>query len=314
MGWGKPFSKKGWLTKGLKIAAPIAAAFIPGVGPLASAAIGAGIGSLGGKSGGGGLKGALIGGLSGGLGGLAKGGVASAGGLSGVLGKVAGTPLSGGLQGATQGSGILGGLTRATSSLSSGLGGASKVLRTAGKIYNGGNMLSSILSGGIERDAGNDINDTLQNALANQRKATAPYGESGLVANKTLSEALASGRLGGQFNASKFQEDPSYKFRLAEGNKNLDRKLAASGDYFSGDALKASQEYGQNLASTEYQDAFDRDNAEQLRLYEMLAKQQGLGAGVAELDANTELLAGLARANAKQAKSNSLSKMLSGFF
>ena len=313
MGWGKPFSKKGWLTKGLKIAAPIAAAFIPGVGPLAAAAIGAGVGSLGGKSGGGGLKGALIGGLTGGLGGLAKGGIASAGGLSGILGKAAGTPLSGGLQGATQGSGILGGLTRATSSLGS-LGGVSKTLGTAGKIYSGANTLSSILGGGIERDASNDINDTLQNALANQRKATAPYGESGLAANKTLSEALASGRLGGQFTADKFQKDPGYEFGLAEGNKNLNSKLAASGDYFSGDAVKAAQEYGQDYASTKYQDAFERDNAEQNRLYEMLAKQQGLGAGVAELDANTELLAGLARAEAQKAKSNSLSKILSGFF
>ena len=90
--------------------------------------------------------------------------------------------------------------------------------------------------------------------------------------------------------------------------------MAASGDYFSGDAVKAAQEYGQDYASTKYQDAFERDNAEQNRLYEMLAKQQGLGAGVAELDANTELLAGLARAEAQKAKSNSLSKILSGFF
>lgn len=308
MGWGKPFSKKGWLTKGLKIAAPIAAAFIPGVGPLASAAIGAGVGSLGGKSGDGGLKGALIGGLTGGLGGLAKGGIASAGGLSGILGKAATTGTFGngtaaGVVGATKGSGLLGLL-----------GGASKTLGTAGKIYSGANTLSSILGGGIERDASNDINDTLQNALANQRKATAPYGESGLAANKALSEALATGRLGGQFTADKFQKDPGYEFGLAEGNKNLNRKLAAGGDYFSGDAIKAATEYGQDYASTKYQDAFERDNAEQNRLYEMLAKQQGLGAGVAELDANTELLAGLARANAQNSKSNSLSKILSGFF
>jgi hypothetical protein len=63
---GYPEFWKGWKTirQVAKVAAPIAASFIPGVGPLAAAAIGAGAGAMGG----GGLKGALIGGALSGIG------------------------------------------------------------------------------------------------------------------------------------------------------------------------------------------------------------------------------------------------------
>lgn len=68
------------LGKGLLKVAPIAAAFIPGVGPLASMAIGAGTGALSGGINGG-KKGALIGGLMGGATGAAGSALKGAGGV-----------------------------------------------------------------------------------------------------------------------------------------------------------------------------------------------------------------------------------------
>lgn len=62
--------------KVLKAVAPIAVSFIPGIGPVAGAAIGAGIGALGG----GGLPGAALGGITGGVGGY----INEAGGLAGA--------------------------------------------------------------------------------------------------------------------------------------------------------------------------------------------------------------------------------------
>jgi hypothetical protein len=67
----------GGLKKAIGVAAPIAASFIPGVGPL----LGAGIGAAGGALAGG-KKGALLGGVTGGLGNM--GGVA---GMAGSAGK-----------------------------------------------------------------------------------------------------------------------------------------------------------------------------------------------------------------------------------
>lgn len=52
--------------------------------------------------------------------------------------------------------------------------------------------------------------------------------------------------------------DPSYKFRLGEGLKALDRQAAARGGLISGGALKAAQRYGQDFASQEFGNAYNR--------------------------------------------------------
>jgi len=52
--------------------------------------------------------------------------------------------------------------------------------------------------------------------------------------------------------------DPGYAFRLAEGQKTLDRQAAARGGLISGSALKAAQRYGQDYASQEYGNAYSR--------------------------------------------------------
>ena len=60
------------------------------------------------------------------------------------------------------------------------------------------------------------------------------------------------------FGMSDFQADPGYAFRMAEGLKALDRQAAARGGLISGSALKASTRYGQDMASQEYGNAFNR--------------------------------------------------------
>lgn len=54
------------------------------------------------------------------------------------------------------------------------------------------------------------------------------------------------------------QMDPGYGFRLAEGQKALERSAAARGGLISGAALKAAQRYGQDLGSQEYGAAYNR--------------------------------------------------------
>jgi hypothetical protein len=52
--------------------------------------------------------------------------------------------------------------------------------------------------------------------------------------------------------------DPSYSFRFQEGLKALDRQAAARGGLISGGALKAAQRYGQDVASNEFGNAYNR--------------------------------------------------------
>jgi hypothetical protein len=64
---------------------------------------------------------------------------------------------------------------------------------------------------------------------------------------------------GGPGAAQQFlQMDPGYGFRLSEGLKAVDRQAAARGGLISGGALKASQRYGQDLASQEFGNAYNR--------------------------------------------------------
>jgi hypothetical protein len=83
------------------------------------------------------------------------------------------------------------------------------------------------------------------------------------------------------FSAADFQADPGYAFRLQEGLKSLDRQAAARGGLISGAALKASQRYGQDVASQEYQKAYDRYVNNNLNRYNMLSKQQNVGVNAA---------------------------------
>ena len=72
------------------------------------------------------------------------------------------------------------------------------------------------------------------------------------------------------FGASDFQTDPGYNFRLSEGLKAIDRQAAARGGMMSGAALKAAGRYGQDVASQEYGNAFNRfqtNRASQAGLY-----------------------------------------------
>lgn len=60
------------------------------------------------------------------------------------------------------------------------------------------------------------------------------------------------------YTMAQFQQDPGYQFRLTEGLKALDRQAAARGGLISGGALKAAQRFGQQEASQEYANAFNR--------------------------------------------------------
>lgn len=80
-----------------------------------------------------------------------------------------------------------------------------------------------------------------------------------------------------KFGMDQFQADPGYAFRLSEGQKALDRQAAARGGLISGNALKAAQSYGQQMGSQEYQNAFNRYQAERASQLAPLQSLAGLG-------------------------------------
>ncbi len=61
-----------------------------------------------------------------------------------------------------------------------------------------------------------------------------------------------------QFRPDQLTTDPGYGFRLQEGLKALERSAAARGGLLSGGAGKALTRYGQEMASQEFGNAFNR--------------------------------------------------------
>lgn len=84
------------------------------------------------------------------------------------------------------------------------------------------------------------------------------------------------------FSMAQFQADPGYGFRMSEGMKALERGAAARGGLLSGATLKGIQRFGQDLGSQEYQNAFNRYQAERQARLAPLQSLAGVGQTTAQ--------------------------------
>jgi len=80
----------------------------------------------------------------------------------------------------------------------------------------------------------------------------------GFLNNPFDSYLASKGLAGGQFDIS----NPAYQFQLKQGQQALDRSSAARGMGYSGAQMKAAQDYGQGLASQEYDKQYNRASGE----------------------------------------------------
>ena len=165
----------------------------------------------------------------------------------------------GGLAGAAAGAAGLGGLTLATGGM---LGLA------AGSAIGGSRAAKS--AGETQAAAADRAANIQQQQYEQQRQDLAPWREAGVN---------ALGKLQGMadytpFGMDTFTRDPGYGFRLSEGRKALAHQAGARGGLISGQTLKGLQDYAQNSASNEYQNAFNRyqiERAAKLGPYQSLA-------------------------------------------
>jgi hypothetical protein len=79
------------------------------------------------------------------------------------------------------------------------------------------------------------------------------------------------------FTASDFVKDPGYDFRMAEGAKALERSASARGGLMGGAAGKAMARYGQDYASNEYSNAYNRFNQDRDQRYSKLSDLSRMG-------------------------------------
>jgi hypothetical protein len=201
------------------------------------------------------------------------------------------------MQGPTKGTGFLGGsglsaLTKGTVS------GPNMALRL------GTNAFSAYRTNQAQKDMEKQI-------LAGNRRAEEalmPYSQMGLDAQRQYMDSISAG-----FDPSQLENDAGYQFRLAEGQRALDRQLASQGMGQSGAAIKASQDYAQGQAAQQYNDAYQQWLQQQAGLAGI--GQQGLStAGALGGLYQQSGMVGAQRLGARQELENqTIARILAGF-
>lgn len=196
----------------------------------------------------------------------------------------------------------------------------------------GGAMASSAAkkASKAQVQAAQDANAAQQRMFEEQKALQEPFRQGGLTAQQEIMQLLGIGgdktaagygSLGKAFGASDFQQDPGYQFRQSEGMKALERSAAARGNLLSGSTLKGIQRFGQDLASQEYQNAFNRYQIERSAKLNPLQSLMGSGQSATNVltgaagqmgqnEASNLYNAGQARASGYIGSSNALSSAL----
>ena len=172
----------------------------------------------------------------------------------------------------------------------------------------GGSVLSGLMgssaaksAASTQADAANRAADLQYKQWQEQVALQKPWLQAGETAlNKLV--PLATNYT--PFGMDQFQQDPGYQFRLSEGLKALDRQAAARGGLISGAALKAAGRYGQDYASGEYQNAFNRYQTERAAQLQPLQSLAGVGQTTAQQigQAGTQMASNVGEAQAAAAQ------------
>ena len=124
-----------------------------------------------------------------------------------------------------------------------------------------------------QTNAANNASQLQYNEFQQQQQNQQPWLQAGAGALSQMQNPYYQQ----QFNMSDFQEDPGYQFDLSQGQQAINRSAAASGSLASGGTLKALNNYSQQQASNEYQNAYNRFTNNQTQSFNRLASLAGLG-------------------------------------
>jgi len=137
---------------------------------------------------------------------------------------------------------------------------------------------SSRRAADAQRDAASLANRTELDQFHQNREDMQPWREAGAGALGQLTAGMQSdGDYMQDFTLGDFIRDPGYDFRLQQGQQALDRSAAARGGALSGAAIKGSLRYGQDYASNEFQNAYNRFNNDRTQRFNRLASIAGIG-------------------------------------
>jgi hypothetical protein len=138
----------------------------------------------------------------------------------------------------------------------------------------------------VQAQAAQDAQASNERMLERQIGLQEPFRQAGMTAQDEIMKLLGIGgdasaadygSLAKPFGMEQFEQDPGYAFRQSEGMKALERSASARGNLLSGGTLKGIQRFGQDLASQEYGNAFNRYQIERSARLNPLQSLMGSG-------------------------------------
>lgn len=117
-----------------------------------------------------------------------------------------------------------------------------------------------------------EANEQVRAGYERQLEYLKPWNDAGLKALSGMQDSDFSR----DFTTNDFHQDPGYAFRMAEGQKAIERSASAKGGLNSGATMKSLARYGQDSAAQEYQSAYTRFNSDRDRRYGRLSTLAGM--------------------------------------
>jgi hypothetical protein len=181
-----------------------------------------------------------------------------------------------------------------------------------------------------QAQAARDAQASQERMFNRQIELQEPFRQVGMTAQDEIMQLLGIGgdktaagygSMAKPFGQQDFEQDPGYAFRQSEGMKALERSASARGNLLSGSTMKGIQRFGQDLASQEYGNAFNRFQVERAARLNPLQSLMGSGQSAAntmtsaagnfgQASANNITNAGVARASGYIGSGNALAGAL----
>ena len=200
--------------------------------------------------------------------------------------------------------------------------GAAAIVGGAALIGTAGSIYASNRAAGAQSRAARDAAQLQQQGYDRQEVLQEPFRQAGMSAQNRYMTLLGLtppegadavpglnvdtsspdfGKYARDFGMSDFQADPGYGFRMSEGMKALERSAAARGGLLSGATLKGITRFGQDTASSEYINAFNRYQTNRSNQLNPLQSLLGSGQTSTNLLSNAAGQAGQGMAGAAMA-------------
>lgn len=195
----------------------------------------------------------------------------------------------------------------------------------------GASVVSGVLGADAAEDAANISANATDRSTALQREMyqttrsdLAPYrdaGSAGLARLMYLTGLGGSDTGDGQygslmrdFSMKDFEKDPGYQFRLEEGEKGLNRAMAARGLANSTPGLRSLMRFNQGFASDEFGKSYARFEASKGQKFNLLSYLAGTGQNAAAMtgQVGTNTAAGASQAMMQGAAAQGNAALMGG--